>query len=322
MSPLVSIIIPCLNAGPWLAEALASCLSQTHRRVEVVFVDNGSRDNSVKVAKGFKDSRLLIIKCERKGASAARNVGLMHAQGEFVQYLDADDVLERDKIRAQLAQLSSAPEGALASAGWARFRSDIAEANFSKESVWRDSSPEEFLICSWLGGGMMPVFAWLTPRAVIDKAGTWNESLTTNDDGEFFTRAVLHSSGVVFCEGARGYYRSAAVPSLSKARDPEALLSAFHATELSCQSLLQASKHPSANMACATLYQRYACDTFPAAPDLVAKAEERVRALGGSELRPAGGCAFRVCSALFGWKLAARIRSSVADYRKRRAPVG
>jgi glycosyltransferase involved in cell wall biosynthesis len=301
MSSLVSVIIPCKNGASWLSDAIESCLQQTWRNLEVIVVDNGSSDASVGVARRYASS-VALLECARPGASAARNVGLQHASGDFIQFLDADDVLDRDKIRVQMRRLASAPASAIASAAWARFRSDPNEAGFLSEPVWRDLAPEDFLIESWLGGGMMPNFAWLVPRAIIDRAGPWNERLSLNDDGEFFCRVALASSGILFCNDARGYYRSGAHRSLSRRRDRAALVSAFEAAELCCQGLLARCDKATAAKACATHYQRFIYDAYPEARDLVAAAERRVAELGGSELEMQGGRGFRILSGCFGWK--------------------
>src|SRR5262249_33099886 len=161
---------------------------QTWKRLEVIVVENGSSDASVRVAQRYESASVKVLECKRDGASAARNVGLERACGDFIQFLDADDVLDRNKIRAQIERLASAPRSSVASSAWTRFRLSPNEAAFVAEPVWGDLGPEEFLIASWLGGGMMPNFAWLTPRDVIKKAGPWNERLSLNDDGEFFCR--------------------------------------------------------------------------------------------------------------------------------------
>ena len=303
MIPLVSVIIPCKNAAAWLGEAVVSCLGQSWPNIETIVVDNGSTDASLDVARGYP---VAILECARPGASAARNLGLQRAKGDFIQFLDADDVLDRDKIARQLARLATAPAGSIAAAAWARFRRDPGEARFVAEPVWRDLAPEEFLIASWRGGGMMPNFVWLAPRAVIDAAGRWDEALSLNDDGEFFCRVALAASGIVFCGEARGYYRSDIGATLRARRDPEALVSAYRAIELSCDRLLARSASAEARAACAAHYQRFAYDVFPAAPELVARAEARVAALGGSDLELGGGRAFRTLSRCLGWKLARR----------------
>ena len=263
-----------------------------------------------------------MLTCERAGASAARNVGLKHADGDLIQFLDADDILDADKIRRQVERLDAAPAASVASGAWARFAHDPSEAVFTPEAVWRDFAPEEFLIASWLGGGMMPNFAWLTPRAVIERAGPWNETLSVYDDGEFFCRVVLASSGIVFCADARGYYRSAGALTLSKRRDSEALASAFSAVDLSCRHLLQRCNSAAALKACATHYQRFAYDAYPQAAELVAQAEKRAVELGGSDLRAGGGPAFQMLARGLGWKLSKRAQQAWRTLRGRAAAAG
>jgi glycosyltransferase involved in cell wall biosynthesis len=304
VNPLVSIIIPCLNAACWLGETIASCLDQTWPDIEIIVVDNGSSDDSIAIARRFPPDKITLLACERPGAAAARNAGLARACGAFIQYLDADDLLHRDKIRAQVERLAAAPALSLASAAWSRFSRHPSEAGFDPEAVWSDLSPEEFLITSWLGGGMMPVFAWLTPRAVIDAAGAWDESLSVHDDGEYFTRVALAASGIIFCHEARGYYRTGAAPTISRRRDSDGLASVFAAIELSCAHLLERRDTARARQACAAHYQRFVYDVYPLVPDLAAIAERRVGELGGSDLRLGGGACFQLLSRCVGWKAA------------------
>jgi hypothetical protein len=305
-NPLVSVIIPCRNGAEWLGEAIDSCLGQSWRNLQIIVVNNNSTDRSLDVARSYEPRGIIVLECGRKGASAARNVGLSCAKGELIQFLDADDVLHPDKIRLQVERLASAPSDVVASAAWARFRTDPREAVFTPDPVWRDFAAEEFLTASWLGGGMMPNFAWLTPRALIERTGPWNERLSLNDDGEFFTRILLAASGVVFCDSARGYYRSTGRDTLSQRQDRDALASALAAIDLCCDKLLRRSASPVAARACATQYQRFVYAAYPQVPDLTANAERRVRELGGSELRPGGGHVFQTLSRIFGWKFAKR----------------
>jgi glycosyltransferase involved in cell wall biosynthesis len=306
MSVLVSVIIPCKNAGLWLKDAIESCLTQTWPNIEIIVVDNGSVDESVAVARSYSNKSIKVLECGRKGASAARNVGLQHAHGAFVQFLDADDVLDRDKIRLQVERLKRSPVGTIASASWSQFRNLPGEVRFAPEPVWRDLKPEEFLISSWLGGGMMPPFAWLTPRPVIEKAGLWNEDLSLNDDGEFFTRAILASAGIVYCADAKGYYRKTHTLSLSNRRDAEALTSAFTSVHLSCQHLLERCSSDEAARACACNFQRLIFDLYPQKPELIKLAEQRVIELGGSALKIGGGRLLQFIAACLGWKFARR----------------
>ena len=89
---LVSIIIPCFNAGEWVGEAITSALKQTYSQVEVLVVDDGSTDHSLEVVRSFAKA-IRWWSGPNRGGSAARNTGLRHARGEWVQFLDADDLL-------------------------------------------------------------------------------------------------------------------------------------------------------------------------------------------------------------------------------------
>jgi hypothetical protein len=262
------------------------------------------------VARRYQSESVAVLECDRKGASAARNHGIGCARGDFIQFLDADDLLDSDKIRLQVERLSAMPAGIVASGAWARFPQRADEAVFAAEPVWRDLSGEDFLISSWSGGGMMPNFAWLVPRSVLDKAGPWNEQLSLNDDGEFFCRVALAATGIAFCDGARGYYRTGEASTLSRRRDREALASAFAAIELSCARLLEHCNSAPAKRACAMQYQRFAYDTYPAEPELVAAAERRAAQFGGSDLRPQGGPVFTAAARWLGWRAAQRCRSA------------
>jgi hypothetical protein len=166
----------------------------------------------------------------------------------------------------------------------------------------------EFLTSSWLGGGMMAPCVWLTPRPLLELSGPWNEELSLNDDGEFFARVILASSGILFCEEARSYYRTTDSPSLSKRKDPAALVSAAQAAELCAQALLIASDTTETRKACSYLFQRFVRDTYPQMPHLTRAAERRARDMGKWKLPTTGSTLFKVVSRVCGWKVARRLQ--------------
>src|SRR5439155_25020344 len=100
-SPLVSVIIPCYNAGRWVGDAIRSALNQTYTNVEIIVIDDGSTDDSLEVIRAFKD-KVRWKTGVNHGPCAARNLGLGLAQGEWVQFLDADDLLHPQKIQLAL----------------------------------------------------------------------------------------------------------------------------------------------------------------------------------------------------------------------------
>ncbi len=308
MNPRVSILIPCHNAAPWLAATLESALAQTHPRTEIILVDDGSTDDSLSVARAFSSRGIHVVTQTNSGASAARNHALRLAHGDYIQFLDADDLLAPDKITRQLARLSTAPLNAIASGTWGRFEHDPACAVYVPEDNWRDSPPIDWLALNFAGRGMMPPSAWLTPRALVDAAGPWDERLTLNDDGEFFCRVLLASAGIRFCAGARTFYRSNLSNSLSRRRTRSAWASAFLSHELCERHLLAAEDSPRTRRACADLFQRLAYEMFPACPALVSAAEARAASHGGSPLPASGGRTFQFAARLVGWQRARRLR--------------
>jgi glycosyltransferase involved in cell wall biosynthesis len=310
MTPLVSILIPCHNAAPWLTQTLESALAQTWANKEIIVVDDGSTDGSASIAHTYAGRGVRLVTQENRGAAAARNHAIREVHGEFLQFLDADDLISPDKISAQLTLLSARPAGAVASCAWGRFADDPAAARFIDEAVFRDFASIDFLVFAARTGAMMHPSAWLVPRAVAERAGPWDESLTLNDDGEYFCRVLLASAGLAFTPGARSYYRSGLPGSLSQRRDERSRRSQFHSIELIAHHLLAAENSPRARRACANYYQRFLHDFFPAPPELMRTAAARVAELGGTDLdRPAMGPRTTALAHLIGWKNVWRLKN-------------
>src|SRR3954453_9764650 len=102
MTPLVSILVPAYNAERWLVDTLKSCLAQTWPRIEVIVVDDGSSDRTLEIARTFERRSIKVVAQPHQGAPVARNRALAAAQGTFVQWLDADDLLHPEKIAKQM----------------------------------------------------------------------------------------------------------------------------------------------------------------------------------------------------------------------------
>lgn len=314
MPPLVSIIIPCHNAGRWLPESLASALGQEGPPSEVILVDDGSTDDSLAIARRHEANGLRILTQENRGQCAACNHGLREARGLFIKFFDADDLLSPGFVARQVAALHDRP-GHLAYSEWARFHTDPAEAEFRTRPGWHDASPADWLVETWAEAQpMMQCAQFLIPRELLERVGGWDERLSLINDFEFFARLITASAGVVFTPGARLYYRSGLPGSLSRTRDARAWNSAFLSSNLGIEHLLRLEDSPRTRGVCAGILQELVYQMYPNMPALVRQLETRIATLGGSTLPPQGGKAFQAARRALGWKAARWLQVAGGKY--------
>jgi glycosyltransferase involved in cell wall biosynthesis len=102
MQPLVSILIPAFNAEQWIADCLRCAVSQTWPRKEIIVVDDGSKDQTLTIAKQFESDFVKVCTQKNQGASATRNNAFAMCQGDYVQWLDADDLMAPEKTASQM----------------------------------------------------------------------------------------------------------------------------------------------------------------------------------------------------------------------------
>jgi GT2 family glycosyltransferase len=307
--PLVSVLIPAHNAEPWLGTTLDSVYRQTHRHLEVIVVDDGSTDDTARVASGFAGRGLRLIRQSPSGACAARNAALAASTGSFIQFLDADDLISPQKIRVQLQRVGASTD-LIASGEWGRFHTAPDAAVFTPESVWRDLDAVEWLLRSLSSGQpMMQCGIFLIPRSVLARSGGWDERLSLIDDFEFFVRVILASRGVRFCPSARLYYRSGHLGTLAALRTPAAWRSALLSLELGGAMLLERTQQSArARRACAAVLEDWVAMSFLKAPEFAAAFEGHLERLGDANIRLRGGPALRLLDRGLGWRRALRVQ--------------
>ena len=170
MRPLVSILITAYNAENTIAYTLQSAIAQTWQRKEIIVVDDGSTDRTAEVVRQFKDIKL--VSTENQGLSGAQNNAFPLSQGDYIQYLDADDLLAPDKIERQLAALGSFDSRRiLLSSPWAPFYYRICHARFVRSSLWQDLSPVDWLLRAMRENIFMHNATWLVSRQLANAAG-------------------------------------------------------------------------------------------------------------------------------------------------------
>lgn len=213
--PTVSVIIPCFNAERWIRETLQSVIGQGLNDIEIIVVDDGSTDSSARIVEdGFPSARL--VKTGNQGASKARNIGTDSSSGEFIQYLDADDLLAPDKLKLQLGALKTSGAD-IAYGDWQKLV-ETGDGKFIKDGIVsrriEDPEIELFTTDKWC-----PMAAYLFRRSIVGKAGGWNERLPVIQDVRFQIDCALSGARFVYCPGIMGYFRVQHKDSLST-RDP------------------------------------------------------------------------------------------------------
>jgi glycosyltransferase involved in cell wall biosynthesis len=225
---LVTILIPVYNAEKYLNDTLNSACQQSYLNFEAIIIDDFSTDNSWDIACEFckKDSRFKAYRNIRKGAAAARNYGFSLSKGDFIQYLDADDILHPKKLKTQIDYIfkNNLNSSILVGCQWQAFSLNIKNpqgAVYPNEThgCSHIHSNKDWLI---LRADMVPI-AWLFYRTQIELVGGWNEELTRNDDGDLLYRVLSKIKEVHIMPQLLVYYRREDVISLSKGLDRKSL---------------------------------------------------------------------------------------------------
>jgi glycosyltransferase involved in cell wall biosynthesis len=221
----VSVIIPCHNAAAYLAQALRSVLSQSRPPTEVIVVDDGSRDASVAVAKGFGSAVRVMVR-EASGAPATRNFGYGQCSGDAVMFMDADDVLGPDVLETLEAALEEG-SGGIACCRW--FRLELEGARWvGRPASCAGRRRADDPLQSWLTGWYHPPCSVLWQREAFEATGGWDPLAQVNNDGDLMMRAFVLGLPLHVAATGSAYYRRlpAGESSLSATRFSPAALRA------------------------------------------------------------------------------------------------
>ena len=308
-----SILIPAFNAASFLEKTLESCILQGPEHIqEIIIIDDHSEDATLSIARAFAKAHpsvhFIIEKNPNKGACSARNHAFTLANGEAIQWLDADDVLGANKLQKQLALLPSNPNHLVASK-WRRFVGDLNNLFPEEQGKWMEV-PTESTPLEWLSSERMMIPAgWLGTKELFAKTGLWDESLLIDQDGEYFSRAIAASNGILFEANVQVYYRSGVAGSVSQ----------FHARKApslyrSCESFERVALSIGSKQDVAPLisnkYQNFLYRVYPLVPELRKQAREKIRSFGEPTCRndlAESGLAKTICT-LFGWRALVQMR--------------
>jgi glycosyltransferase involved in cell wall biosynthesis len=301
-------LIPAFNAQEWISDTLRSVLAQTWDRREIIVVDDGSADHTLAVAQQFESEGVRVVTQKNQGAAAARNKAFSLSQGDYIQWLDADDLLAPDKIAKQLEAFEQrGSKRTLLSSAWGKFMYRYRRAKFVPTALWCDLSPAEWLLRKMEHNLHMQTATWLVSRELTEKAGPWNTQLLGDDDGEYFCRVLLQSDGIQFVPDARVYYRASGAASLSYiGRSDKKREAQWHSMDLHIEYLRSLEDSLRARAACVQYMQNWLIFFYPERLDIVQKAEQKAAQLGGHLEAPHLSWKYIWIRAIFGWDLAKR----------------
>jgi glycosyltransferase involved in cell wall biosynthesis len=317
-APLVSILIPAFNAQEWIGHTLRSAIEQTWESKEVIVIDDGSTDQTLEIARRFESESVRIVTQENQGAAAARNKAFALSQGEYIQWLDADDLLARDKIAKQMQVLDQyISRRTLLCSAWGRFKYRYYKARFVPTALWCDLSPTEWLLRKMGQNLYMQTATWLVSRELTEAAGPWDTRLLGDDDNEYFCRVLLASDAVRFVPDARVYYRSFGYGSLSYVGLSDKKIEAHWLSMLSHLHYLRSLEDSErVRAACVRYLQTQLHHFYPQRLDIVRMAEQMARDVGGQLEVPYLSWKYPWIEMVFSSELAKRGQLSLRKIRR------
>lgn len=219
----LSIIIPCFNGDKYIGEAIESVVNQPHNCVEIIIVDDGSTDQTKHViSKYFCHENIRYIYQKNKGASAARNRGINESKGEYIAFLDADDVFLDNNISKKITLFEKNPEVSFIFSDffmedkvgkpYQHYKMHIDIVNMLSDSVEKVSGNqyifnEKFFKLSFVKS----IFPWtgtvMVRKQCFDNVGFFNEELRISEDEDMFLRLV-HKYKVAYIDEPLSIYKN------------------------------------------------------------------------------------------------------------------
>ncbi|MCK5055721.1 MAG: glycosyltransferase family 2 protein [Candidatus Aminicenantes bacterium] len=191
LSKKVSVIIPLYNQEQYVAEAIESILNQTYKNLETLVVNDGSTDNPLPILEKYKDD-IIVINRENKGLAGARNTGIEHSSGDYIQFLDADDFLQKDKIKLQL-EFSVENQADISYCEIARYFNDSKKITPRNVGEITDIFPHYYNLWNLYP---TPIHSLLIKKKIFGRFGLFPEDFKANEDRCLLS--LIAAGGVAF----------------------------------------------------------------------------------------------------------------------------
>jgi glycosyltransferase involved in cell wall biosynthesis len=193
---IVSIIIPCFNSSRYIEESINSARKQTHRCIEIICVDNGSIDDTISKIEKIQqeDDRIKLLHEPRSGANYARNLGMKYSSGEYLQFLDSDDLILPQKIEIQLTKFTH------------KYDVIVSDRIVKDETMSREISRLEFqeIETALIPTCLSKIITTCNPlfrKSTLEKLGGWNEDYSSAQDWELNLRLALKGAKFGYTPG-------------------------------------------------------------------------------------------------------------------------
>lgn len=191
----ISVVIPCYNVGEYIETALRSVMEQTYPALEVICVDDGSKDDTIEILERIKaeyPGKISILLNEKnRGATYSRNRGLAVARGEYIQFFDADDIMHSDKFEHHVSCILNAPEQPDIMVGSCE---KLYVNGYIKPYIYYDNNPW----CALMEAAMGTTSSNLFRRTKLIEANGWSEALKSSQEYDMMFRMLQHNATVTF----------------------------------------------------------------------------------------------------------------------------
>lgn len=197
----VSVVMPCYNAAPYIAQAIDSVLAQSHSHVELIVVDDGSTDSSLNIIEGYGND-LILIRQANSGPSRARNRGILAASGRYLAFLDADDYWHPQFLQRLLGTLRGS-DAVLVYCGW-----QIVDADGTVRAPFipPDYENADKAIALLRNASLWPIHGMLTYRQAVIDIGMFDERLPACEDYDLWLRLTMERP-IIRVPESLAYYR-------------------------------------------------------------------------------------------------------------------
>ena len=312
---MISIVMPAYNAASFLRQTVHSLLDGAAGDIEIVICNDGSEDDTLTIANALAGEHecIKVVSQSNRGAAAARNRAFSEAIGEWILYFDADDLMAKGAI-AHIATMAGSIDASSGSVAiywsWAKFRVVPSVLERPSASLYGSYGGWQWVREAFATNYPTFVGSILLPRALIDRIGGWDESLTVQDDMEFFARLLCAVQEVHYCADALFLYRQSAPNSLSQAIGRTSFESRAQATLLAAGYLVAMNDELQTRQAAARQLMQVAYVHYLNAPDLSGMMQRRAYCLVGvtaGDVPLPGGRLRRVLQSIFGWRIALHI---------------